>query len=325
MDLFSNLNDRVVDLLGPAGPLMVVAGLALLFILATIPVLLMQKPDPMEKLRKTGRERLQDETKAVLRDKSRNEKLNKYAQFLEPQDEQELSAIRMKLLQAGYRSKDAVRYFYFAQFTLGVGLLIAGVSYFLLFIGKDQASTQQTLMYILGPGAVGYMAPKYWITRRVAERKEEIVSGFPDALDMMLVCVEAGQSMDQAIVRVGKELYASYPSLADEFEIVSHEMKAGKDKALVLSDMSERCGVQDVSSFVTVLSQSQTFGTSISDALRVYADEMRDKRVMRAEEKANKLPTKMTLTTMMLTVPPLLIILVGPSAVGITEMGNIGK
>ncbi len=325
MDLFSNLNDRVVDLLGPAGPLMVVAGLALLFILATIPVLLMQKPDPMDKLRKTGRERLEDETKAVLRDKSRNEKLNKYAQFLEPQDEQELSAIRMKLLQAGYRSKDAVRYFYFAQFTLGVGLLIAGVSYFLLFIGKDQASTQQTLMYILGPGAVGYMAPKYWITRRVAERKEEIVSGFPDALDMMLVCVEAGQSMDQAIVRVGKELYASYPSLADEFEIVSHEMKAGKDKALVLSDMSERCGVQDVSSFVTVLSQSQTFGTSISDALRVYADEMRDKRVMRAEEKANKLPTKMTLTTMMLTVPPLLIILVGPSAVGITEMGNIGK
>jgi tight adherence protein C len=89
--------------------------------------------------------------------------------------------------------------------------------------------------------------------------------------------------------------------------------------------MSERCGVQDVSSFVTVLNQATTFGTSISDALRIYASEMRDKRVMRAEEKANKLPTKMTLTTMMLTVPPLLIILVGPSAVGITEMGNIGQ
>lgn len=87
--------------------------------------------------------------------------------------------------------------------------------------------------------------------------------------------------------------------------------------------MSERCGVQDVSSFVTVLNQSQTFGTSVADALRVYAAEMRDKRVMRAEEKANKLPTKMTLTTMMFTVPPLLIILVGPSVVGITNMtGN---
>ena len=89
--------------------------------------------------------------------------------------------------------------------------------------------------------------------------------------------------------------------------------------------MSERCGVQDVSSFVTVLDQSAQFGTSMADALRVYAAEMRDKRVMRAEEKANKLPTKMTLTTMMLTVPPLLIILVGPSAVGIMELGAMSN
>jgi tight adherence protein C len=89
--------------------------------------------------------------------------------------------------------------------------------------------------------------------------------------------------------------------------------------------MGERCGVQDVMSFVTVLNQSQSFGTPISDALRVYAAEMRDKRVMRAEEKANKLPTKMTLTTMMLTVPPLLIILVGPSVVGIQQLGSLGS
>ncbi|KMK68351.1 type II secretion system F family protein [Puniceibacterium sp. IMCC21224] len=326
METLNTINAIIIDVLGPAGPLIVVGGLALLLILGAIPLLMTQKPDPLDKLKQsTGRERLDAETKAVLRDTRRNEKLNKYAQFLEPQDKQEYSAVKMRLLQAGYRTKDAVRFFYFAQFALGIGALVAGVSYFLLFIGKDQATTQQTLMYCLGPGAAGYMFPKYWITRRVEARKEEIESGFPDALDMMLVCVEAGQSMDQAIVRVGGELKASYPSLADEFQIVSHEMKAGKDKGLVLGDMSERCGVQDVSSFVTVLSQSQTFGTSISDALRVYADEMRDKRVMRAEEKANKLPTKMTLTTMMLTVPPLLIILVGPSAVGITEMGNIGK
>jgi tight adherence protein C len=215
--------------------------------------------------------------------------------------------------------------YYFAQMALGLGLLAVGVGYFFLFVDQSTATMQQMIMYILGPGAAGYMAPKYWITKRVEKRKEEIQSGFPDALDMMLVCVEAGQSMDQSIVRVARELRASYPALADEFEIISHEMKAGKDKTQVLADMSERCGVQDVSSFVTVLNQAQTFGTSIGDALRVYASEMRDKRVMRAEEKANQLPTKMTLTTMMLTVPPLLIILVGPSAVGITEMGNIGK
>ena len=95
--------------------------------------------------------------------------------------------------------------------------------------------------------------------------------------------------------------------------MVANEMKAGKDRVSVLRDMSERCGVPDVSSFVTVLIQSASFGTSIAEALRVYASEMRDKRVMRAEEKANTLPTKMTLATMMLTVPPLLIIMIGPS------------
>ncbi|MCC1492261.1 type II secretion system F family protein [Cognatishimia sp. F0-27] len=319
------LNTMLTDTLGPAGPLIAVAGLAVLLILATIPMMMAQKPDPMDKLKKSGQQRMDAETRAVLRDKKRNEKLNKYAQFLEPQDEKELSDIKMKLLQAGYRGKDAVQLYYFAQFALALGLLAAGVTYFFLFVDQETATMNSKLMYILGPGVVGYMFPKYWINKRVETRKEEIQSGFPDALDMMLVCVEAGQSMDQSIVRVSKELRASYPSLADEFEIIAHEMKAGKDKTQVLGDMSERCGVQDVSSFVTVLNQAQTFGTSISDALRVYASEMRDKRVMRAEEKANQLPTKMTLTTMMLTVPPLLIILVGPSAVGISEMGNIGK
>ena len=149
--------------------------------------------------------------------------------------------------------------------------------------------------------------------------KEEIINGFPDALDMMLVCVEAGQSLDQSIIRVAAEIRAGFPALADEFDIVSQEMKAGKDRVQVLRDMSERAGVMDVSSFVTVLIQSATFGTSIAEALRVFSAEMRDKRVMRAEEKANTLPTKMTLATMMLTVPPLLIILLGPSVYNIAQ------
>ncbi len=321
--MLDTLNAILVDLLGPAGPLIAVAGLAALMILATIPMLLSQKPDPMEKLKQQGRERLSAETRTVLREKSNNDKLNKYAQFLEPQDAKELGAVRMRLLQAGYRSKDAVQIYYFAQLVLGVGLMAAGLAYYLFVIHGPEATLQHKLLWILGPGAAGYMAPKYWITRRVAERQEEIQSGFPDALDMMLVCVEAGQSMDQAIVRVARELRSAYPMLADEFEIISYEMKADKDRASVLDDMSERCGVQDISSFVTVLNQASTFGTSISDALRVYASEMRDKRVMRAEEKANQLPTKMTLTTMMLTVPPLLIILVGPSLVGIGAMGSL--
>ena len=322
--MLDTLNTMITNMLGPAGPLMVVAGLALLLILATVPMLLRQKPDPMDKLAKSGRDRIDAETKAILRDTRRNAKLNKYAQYLEPKSAEELGEVRLRLLQAGYRTRDAVRIYYLSQMVLGIGLLALGTLYFFMFKNGADATMQQKLLYIVGPGAVGYLAPKYWITKRVEERKKQIEEGFPDALDMMLVCVEAGQSLDQSIVRVSKEIRASYAALADEFEIISHEMKAGKDKASVLNDMGERCGVADVSSFVTVLNQASTFGTSIADALRIYASEMRDKRVMRAEEKANKLPTKMTLTTMMLTVPPLLIILVGPSVVNITKLGSLG-
>ena len=314
------------DMMGPMGPLIVLGAVILFFVLLLVAVMSGRRPDPLEKLnadRKSGNKAKNKEAK--LRQAGRNEKLDRYATFLEPQNAEELSAVKLKLMQAGYRGNDAVRYFHFAQFALGIGFLGLGLAYYLLVAKTDTSTAKDMLLWVVGPGGAGYMLPKYWVTRRVESRKEQIQDGFPDALDMMLVCIEAGQSLDQSIIRVGNELRASFPALAEEFQTVSLEMKAGKDKTNVLNDMSERAGVQDVSSFVTVLIQSQTFGTSISDALRVYAAEMRDKRVMRAEEKANKLPTKMTLTTMMFTVPPLLIILVGPSAVGISELGNLNK
>lgn len=319
------INDFMTQNFGEMGTFVLIGGVGLVLILATIPMMLNQRKDPLEKLKETtAGSRSTASGGKTLRSSKGNDKLQKYSTFLEPQNEVEYSAIRMKLMQAGYRSKEAVRAFHFAQFALGISFLVLGVIYYLLTMaGEPETTTQDALMYILGPGVVGYMLPKYWVTKRQQQRQEEITSGFPDALDMLLICVEAGQSLDQSIIRVAKEMRASYPSLADEFEIVSFEIKAGKDKPTVLSDMGERCGVADISSFVTVLVQSATFGTSIAEALRVYAEEMRDKRVMRAEEKANKLPTKMTLVTMMLTVPPLLIILVGPSVVGIQNLGNM--
>ena len=319
------IHDLMFQHFGPMGPYILIGGLGIVLIFATIPLMLNQRKDPLEKLRETAASGRNVGTPGkTLRTAKGNDKLQKYSTFLEPQNEEEYSAVRKKLMQAGYRSKEAVRAFHFAQFALGILFLIGGVIYYLLkMAGLPDTTTQDTMLYILGPGVVGYMLPKYWVTKRQQQRQEEITSGFPDALDMMLVCVEAGQSLDQSIIRVARELRASYPSLSDEFEIVSYEIKAGKDKPTVLADMGERCGVADISSFVTVLVQSATFGTSIADALRVYAEEMRDKRVMRAEEKANKLPTKMTLVTMMLTVPPLLIILVGPSVVGIQNLGNM--
>ncbi|MDF1728400.1 MAG: type II secretion system F family protein [Sulfitobacter sp.] len=324
MDIFLSLNDQATNLLGPLGPIILLGAVGLMLATFCIVMILRQPEDPLDKLKRAANAPKSGEGKQTLRQADGNQQLQKFAKFLEPEDVNELSAKQLQLRQAGYTSKDAVRIFYAAQMVLGILGLIAGVVYVNVTGAGDGMSTQKTMIYTLGPGAVGYFLPKYWITRRVDARKEEITRGFPDALDMMLVCVEAGQSMDQCIVRVARELRASYKALADEFEIVAYEMKAGKDKINVLNDMGERCGVQDVSSFVTVLNQSAAFGTSIADALRVYAGEMRDKRVMRAEEAANKLPTKMTLATMMLTVPPLLMILVGPSVHGISRLGEMG-
>ncbi len=320
--MLETINALLTERLGAFGPLLVVGILGLFLILLTLPVLLKKQEDPLDKLREQarGRETSGDDKKQKLRSSGgRKDKLEKYSSFLEPTDEEEYSAVRLKLMQAGYRSKNAVRTYHFLQFALGIGFLILGALYAIVQTATGSPDMTRLILYILGPGIAGYLLPKYWVTKRQQERQEEITNGFPDSLDLMLVCVEAGQSIEQAIVRVSTEVRPGYPSLADEYEMVTHEMKAGKDKTQVLRDMSERAGVSDVSSFVTVLIQSATFGTSISDALRVYASEMRDKRVMRAEEAANKLPTKMTLATMMLTVPPLLIILIGPS---IYEIAN---
>ncbi len=320
MQYIDQINQLLIDKIGPFGPLAAVGGLGLVMILLTLPILMQKKADPLDKLHKAARmdAGTARDTKK-LRQAGGKDKLEKYADFLEPKDKEEYSAVRLKLIQAGYRGKNAVRMFHFAQFALGTVMLIGGLIYAIYASATGEPTTQSTLISILGPGLVGYMAPKYWVEKRRGKRQEEITNGFPDSLDMMLVCVEAGQSMDQAIIRVAKEIRSGFPALADEYEMVAHEIKAGKDKTSVLRDMSERAGVQDVTSFVTVLIQSQQFGTSIAEALRVYASEMRDKRVMRAEEKANTLPTKMTLATMMLTVPPLLIILIGPSVYGIAE------
>lgn len=322
MDLLISANDWLVERFGELGPLYAVGFLGVILVALTLPIFLKRQADPLDKLKAQGTKQAsgRGQTKAALRyDDGKAAKLDKFATFLEPQDEKEMSSARLKMLQAGYRSKSAVRTYHFAQFALGVGFLVLGILYAILTSATGEVTTQALVLSIIIPGAAGYYLPKYWVNRRLQTRQQEITNGFPDSLDMMLVCVEAGQSLEQSIIRVSKELRAGFPALAEEYEIVAHEMKAGKEKVQVLKDMAERAGVPDVASFVTVLIQSASFGTSIAEALRVYASEMRDKRVMRAEEKANVLPTKLTLGTMMFTVPPLLIILIGPSVYGIAE------
>ncbi|MFE3837093.1 type II secretion system F family protein [Pseudogemmobacter sonorensis] len=308
----------LTEIFGPLGPLMAVGLLGVLLIVLTLPVMLHKQRDRFSELKaeaKTGKG-----PDKLRRAGGKGDKLEKYAHFLEPQKAEELSAIRLKLMRAGYPEKGAVRLFHAAKMVLGIAGLVLGGLYGLVQSASAEVSTQSMMMYVLAPGAIGYYLPQYWIGKRVESRTNEIIQGFPDALDMMLVCVEAGQSLDQSIIRVARESRAGYPALADEFDMVANEVKAGKERVTVLKDMADRVGVPDVASFVTTLVQSATFGTSIAEALRVYSSDMRDKRVMRAEEKANMLPTKLTLGTMLFTVPPLMVILIGPSVYGIATM-----
>ncbi len=321
MEAFDTL---VAALLGPDGMIYIAGAAGVLLVLLALPVLLTRKSEPLDRIARERKSDVLNEDgtdKKLSRHGTRNEHLAKYAQYLEPKDEEEASKTRKLMIRAGYTHKDAVRTLTAAQLVLGLGLLVLSSIYALALAGD--ISPLSKFAYIMAPAAVGYFAPRYWIIKRVAARQQEIQDGFPDALDLLLVCVEAGQSLDQAIIRMAKEIEPSYPALAGEFLIVAQEMKAGRDKPDVLRAMADRCDINDITSFVTVMIQSATFGTSIADALRVYAAEMRDKRVMRAEEKANVLPTKLTVGTMMFCVPPLLIILIGPSLHGIaTSLGG---
>jgi len=320
--------DRFISLLqeafGPSGPIYVLGGLGLLLVVSVAPLLLVRGSDPIEKLGRApegrggdprGRrpERAGARPEGLRRDGAG--RLDALADPFTPKDAESVSSAKRMLLQAGYRSTSAVRTYYLARVMGAVTFGVLGFLY--IFLSRGTEDLTWLAICSVGGMAVGYIAPNYWVARRRQARQEEIGNGFPDALDMMLVCVEAGQSLDQSLVRVSGEIDHAHPSLAEEFQIISVEIRAGKDRAVVLREFADRAGVNDVSSFVTVLIQSTQFGTSVAEALRIYAAEMRDKRLMRAEEKANKIPTKLTLGTMLFTVPPLMLILIGPSIIDI--------
>lgn len=319
MDFFTNLMSGMTDRFGPMAPLLAVGVLGILLILLALPIVMKRQRDRFRELKEQS-PTTATEKKRALRKTERVDKLERFAHFLEPQKKEEMSAAKLNMLRAGYSGKNAVRMFHAVQFLMGILFLILGLIFALVRSLSQEVTATDMLLYSLLPCAIGYYLPRYWVNKRVAQRQTEIIQGFPDALDLMLVCVEAGQSLDQSIIRVGKESRAGYPALADEFDMVAQEVKAGKERISVLKDMAERVGVPDVASFVTTIIQSATFGTSVADALRVYSADMRDKRIMRAEEKANMLPTKLTLGTMLFTVPPLLVILIGPSIYGMVTM-----
>jgi tight adherence protein C len=243
----------------------------------------------------------------------RDNTLKRFEKFVAPKSEEETLAIRKRLARAGYRDPQAVRIFYVSRALCGLGGVI--VAAFLLPLLVPTMPIQLVILITCFITFVGFIIPSYWVERQIQTRREQARLGFPDVLDMLLVCIEGGHGIDQALLRVARESERSNAVLAQELGIVGSEMRHGRDRRRVLKNFADRLGVDDITAFVSVLVQSEEYGVSIADALRVYAADMRNKRIMRAEEIANKMPVKLALGTILFTVPPVMIILAGPSVV----------
>jgi tight adherence protein C len=238
--------------------------------------------------------------------------LKRFDKYVTPQNPDERSQTRQRLVLAGYRSPSAMRLFYFSRAALTVGMTVLA-SIIVPFLG--QMPLLFKLALIMVPGIFGYLAPAFWLDRMTSVRKQDAEKAFPDVLDMLLICLEAGQSIDQACRRVAGEIGAKSMVLANEMKTINDELWAGKERARVFHDFADRLGVSDIKAFATVLKQSDEFGVSVADTLRVYASEMRNKRMMRAEEIANLMPVKVAMGSIFFTVPPTMIIIGGPALI----------
>ena len=202
------------------------------------------------------------------------------------------SSLRMRLLQAGFVGPTVVRNYFLIRTVLAVGLPLLFL-FLVPYIAVDMP-VKKIMIITLGFGLAGLYLPGIWISSRVDRRQKAIAEAFPDALDMLVVCVEAGLGLDAAFTRVGTQIAPAHPILATELGLVALELRAGKTRADALRNFAKRIGLREVSSFVTLLIQSDTLGTSIGQTLRIHAEEMRAHRMLRAEEMAHKLPVKMT-------------------------------
>jgi tight adherence protein C len=214
---------------------------------------------------------------------------------------------RMWLTQAGFRER---RHLVFYQ-----GSRIFGAA---ALFGITVAIVQfRSLPLLLGAAALGLFLPRFLLKRLIRTRQRLITVGLPDALDLTVVCVEAGLSLDQAMQRVGDDLKYAHPELSEEFYLSNLEMKAGKARAEALRNLAERTGVDDVRSLVSALVQTDRFGTSISQALRIYSDALRTERRRRAEEAAAKTATKMVIPLVVFALVPLIFVTLGPALIGL--------
>ncbi|NDU92098.1 MAG: type II secretion system F family protein [Ferrovum sp.] len=240
-------------------------------------------------------------------------KLKPLARFSAPEGPWDVSPLRRKLMAAGYRSPSAGMAYLGLKtlLTLLLPILFLALSTFF----KLSLDSNQMLLFVLIFSALGYMLPNFILSFLVSRRRRELYENFPDALDLMRICVEAGLALDVAISRVGEEMRMRSTALSDEFRLVVLEQRAGSARSMALNNLAMRVGIQDVDALVATLVQADKFGTSIADSLRVHSDNLRLGRRLRAEEQAAKIPTKILLP-LILCIFPLLFIFILFSAIG---------
>jgi tight adherence protein C len=222
-------------------------------------------------------------------------------------DDKNMKALRQRLIQAGIFDARAVGVFFLVRGVLAVGL---GALAFVLAPLTGYASLQWPMVGCLG--IFGYLAPSLVLDRIVAARRQEYRAGFPDMMDLLVVCADAGLGMAAAFERVGRELGESYPNLSANIHMANLEVRAGRTMAEALEHFGDRLGLAEVRSFATLIQQSAELGSSITDALRVYSEDMRHKRLSTAEEKAYALPAKLSMPLMICVFPVLFVVILLP-------------
>jgi tight adherence protein C len=240
---------------------------------------------------------------------------NPIAKLSLPSEGWEQSRLRIRFMNAGYRSGAAPVLFFVAK-TL---LTIAFPSLLILYatiIGTD-FKPNIFLFLLVTLAAIGYFLPNAFLEQRIRHRKREIFESFPDALDLIIVCVESGLGLDAALSRVGEEMYKRSPILGEELHLINLELRAGSSRERALRNLALRTGAEDVDTLVAMLVQSDRFGTSIAEALRVHADSLRTKRRLRAEEAAAKIAVKLLFPLIFFIFPSMLLVLLGPAMIGI--------
>ncbi|MGI9324816.1 MAG: type II secretion system F family protein [Pseudomonadales bacterium] len=234
------------------------------------------------------------------------------SRYILPASDLERGHMKQKLSYAGFKKPNALQTFYAIKTGLAIGLPMLVYMVCSLF---PQISTKALLYYTLAASGVGLLVPNIVLERIKEKHMRVLRNGFPDALDLLVVCVEAGLGISQSIQRVGNELEVSHPELAEELLTVNAEVRAGVDRITALKNLSTRTGLEDIRGLVSLLVQTLRFGTSIAESLRIYAEEFRDKRMQAAEEMAAKLGTKLIFPLILFLFPAFFVVAVGPAVI----------